>query len=244
MQRSKLHRIAAQFAFFIACSIFWHHAFAQLEMSAFTATGRGGAATTFATDYQAIGVNPANIGLKRSFRDPMLTFGFIEFNSSFFSEGLTRGELADAIFNPTAGSFTYAQKVTAKNKFANTANSINIDFMIMGASIQLPKIGGFAFNIRDRIQFYSKLNPLSANLLFLGHNSDYFTDIELSGNIRLPNTNAITPEQRESTVAGFIAADQAKTYGEILCLGTENTTWLMATKYLIATTFRLMQAWA
>ncbi len=202
--------------FFGFLSFLAHHAQAQLEMSAFTATGRGGAATTFATDYQAIGVNPANIGVQRSFRDPMLTFGFLEFNSSFFSEGMTRGELAESIFDPTSNNFTYQQKVVAKNKFANTANSINVDVMLVGAAIQLPKIGGFAFSMRDKIQFYSKLNPLSANLLFLGHNSDYFTGIELSDGTRLANTNAITPEQREKAVAGFIAADDAKTYGEIL----------------------------
>ena len=37
-------------------------AWAQTELSNFTATGRGGVATTFATDYQAIGINPANLG--------------------------------------------------------------------------------------------------------------------------------------------------------------------------------------
>ena len=36
--------------------------FGQIENSSFTATGRG-AATTFVTDYQALGINPANLGM-------------------------------------------------------------------------------------------------------------------------------------------------------------------------------------
>jgi hypothetical protein len=213
IMQSKKHIIVLFFAFFYTFS---HFCFAQLEMSAFTATGRGGAATTFATDYQAIGVNPANLGVQRSFRDPMLTFGFLEFNASFFSEGMTRGELAQSVFEPTSNNFSYADKIAAKNKFADKANSLNVDFMLFGAAIQLKKYGGFAFSIRDKIQFYAKLNPLSANILFLGHNSDYFTNIELSDGTRLPNSSSITPEQREKTVAGFIDAKDAKTYGEIL----------------------------
>ena len=37
-------------------------AHAQNELSNFTATGRGGVINTFAQDYQAIGINPANLG--------------------------------------------------------------------------------------------------------------------------------------------------------------------------------------
>ena len=39
---------------------------AQFEGSSFTSTGRGGA-TTFATDYQAVGINPANLGWEYKF---------------------------------------------------------------------------------------------------------------------------------------------------------------------------------
>ena len=35
---------------------------AQNELSNFTATGRGGVVNTFATDYQAIGINPRQPG--------------------------------------------------------------------------------------------------------------------------------------------------------------------------------------
>ncbi|RZK27943.1 MAG: hypothetical protein EOO63_12310, partial [Hymenobacter sp.] len=37
-------------------------ALAQNELSNFSATGRGGVINTFATGYQVLGVNPANLG--------------------------------------------------------------------------------------------------------------------------------------------------------------------------------------
>lgn len=194
--------------------------FAQLEMSAFTATGRGGAATTFATDYQAIGVNPANLGVKRSFRDPAFTFGFMEFNTSFFSEGLSRGELFQTIFEPSSSNFSFDEKKAAVEKFAGKSNSMNTDIVWFGAALQLPKGGGFAFAIKDRVQFFANLNQTSTDILFLGQNSRYFTDIETydaNGRIiRIKNDNNVTPEQREKAVAGFIDEKDAKTYGELL----------------------------
>ena len=72
--------------------------FAQLDLSAFTATGRGGVATTFSTDYQTIGINPANLGFVKSFRDPLVTLGFNEASFTVRAEPLTRSELFKAIF--------------------------------------------------------------------------------------------------------------------------------------------------
>jgi hypothetical protein len=210
-------KLSAHFIFIVFLLLFLSfQSFAQLEMSAFTATGRGGAATTFATDYQCIGVNPANLGVRRSFRDPMLTLGFMEFNASFFSEGLSRGELAQTIFDPTATNFSYEEKQKAVEKFSNKANSINIDFMLVGAAIHVPKVGGFAFAMKDRFQFYANLNSTSSNILFLGTNSTYFTDLELTDGKRIKNDANVTQEQRDKAVVGFIDAQNAKNYGQIL----------------------------
>lgn len=69
---------------------------AQEGSSSYSAVGRGGVATTFVTDYRAIGVNPANLGLNQSHRDPKITFGFFEINSTFFSGAFSRKQLFDA----------------------------------------------------------------------------------------------------------------------------------------------------
>jgi hypothetical protein len=205
---------------FLLATFFCHSAYAQLELSAFTATGRGGAATTFATDYQAVGVNPANLGVRRSFRDPELTFGFAEFNASFFSEGLTRGELFETIFSPIADNFnTYAEKKKAAEKFANKTNAVNVDFMLAGVAWSHPKWGGIAFSVRDRIQFNARLSTLASEIMFLGANAPYFPTLLLNddANTQIPNDSRVTPEQRALVVAGFKPTDEESlTYGQVM----------------------------
>ena len=44
---------------------------AQNELSNFSATGRGGVINTFATDYQVIGMNPANLGRQGDGKVPL-----------------------------------------------------------------------------------------------------------------------------------------------------------------------------
>ena len=49
----------------------------QGEGSVFNSTGRG-VSTTFASDYQALGINPANLGWSKEFKGKTLAFGFGE----------------------------------------------------------------------------------------------------------------------------------------------------------------------
>lgn len=42
---------------------------AQHEFSSFTATGRAGVSTTMLTDYQSVGVNPANLAFQGRFKE-------------------------------------------------------------------------------------------------------------------------------------------------------------------------------
>ena len=62
--------------------------FSQIEYSSFTATGRGGA-TTFVTDYQALGINPANLGWHLEFEEKKFAMGFNEFTYSIHSGALS-----------------------------------------------------------------------------------------------------------------------------------------------------------
>ena len=57
----------------------------QGEGSVFTSTGRG-VSTTFATDYQALGINPANLGWDKEFKGKTIAFGFLETGFSFDSK--------------------------------------------------------------------------------------------------------------------------------------------------------------
>ncbi len=201
-------------------------AIAQGDISAFTATGRG-VATTFTTDYQTIGINPANLGFRRSFRDPKITIGFLEQSSSFFSGALSRRELIKTIVSPGDFNFSIEEKKNAIPRLANKALSANIDFMIFGVSISLPKIGGFAFSMRDRIQFFTRLNPTVTEIAFLGQNASYFPDLELSSGRIIPNNPNLAERVREQVTGGgyYNNPNRAKNYGEILDGSRISSVW-------------------
>ncbi len=227
-------------SFFIAiiATLCWStNSIAQLEMSVFTATGRGGVATTFATDYQAIGINPANLGFKKSFKEPKFTVGFLESNVTFFSEALDRKETFDAIFKSSKNQFSFEDKWEAANKVAGTNLSLNVDAMLIGYSFRLPKkLGGgaFAFSVRDRMQLFARINRNASEIAFLGYASGYFPQLRLAngeiiqnplypGNEGLP---PLTENQYNNIVDGFYEnEDNAKTYGEILNGSRISSSW-------------------
>jgi len=217
------------FSFWCSLSIL-----AQTESTAFTATGRGGVGTTFVTDYQSIGINPANLGFHKSFRDPKLTIGFFETNATFFAEALTRKETINTIFNSGDIRFTGEEKREAAERIANTSFSLNADVMLMGVSVRLPRNQGLAFSIRDRIQLFSRINENTAELAFMGANARYFPELLLSNgdlipNPRFPGNESQTPltaEQEEQVILGlFSNPDSASLYSEIMDGSRIASTW-------------------
>ena len=152
---------------------------AQTEYSSFTVTGRGGA-TTFATDYQAIGINPANLGWSSKFEDKKVAFGLNEFTYSLHSAALSKQELRDQIrglVDGTNTNFTQQQKIDAAKSFTDAGMAMNIDYGSIGAAITTDKLGGLAFRINDRFQFYSILGQGASEMLFLGKNAPYFDSL-------------------------------------------------------------------
>lgn len=150
---------------------------AQIELSNFTATGRAGVSGTLATDYQAQGINPANLALEPTYEGKNVTFGLGEFGFSVFSDALSKVNLRSAVFDPSR-KLTLAEKKTAAIEFANKGLTINFDFLYGGYSWQNPSGGwGFCFTVRERAQWYSKFNPKTSDILFNGFRSDYFTKV-------------------------------------------------------------------
>ncbi len=146
---------------------------AQTELSSFNATGSG-YSTTSLTDYQCLGINPANLGWKRN--NQTMNLGFLEFAGSVYSEALTKQEiLHDLLGNPI--TLSDAEKVTAAQKFTGTRMFGSASLMSVGFSYQNEKLGGFAFNIRERLMWTSMLNTNSANFLYLGYNDPYFDSL-------------------------------------------------------------------
>jgi len=156
---------------------------AQIELSNFTATGRAGISSTLATDYQAQGVNPANLALDPSHEGMHHTIGFGELGFSVYSDALSKLNLRSALFN-SEKKLSREEKNKAATDFAGKGLTVNMDFLYAGYAWQRVSGGsGFAFTMRERAQWYSKFNPLAAEIMFKGFNaSSYFDSLVTKSN--------------------------------------------------------------
>lgn len=205
----------------LSISLSVSYVYAQ-ELTSWKATGRGGVATTFATDYHALGVNPANLAIRKSFRDPKVTFGFMEANIGFFAEKVEfldvfRSFTAGSFFSPNTNyQFEYARKQQAVAEIANKPLSATVNATLFGVHFSGEKFGGLAFSVRDRMDFYSRTNETISSIIFLGQNSPYFTRLLLSNGEEIANTPDLPVEVREEVVFGFRPENEALTYGEVM----------------------------
>jgi hypothetical protein len=151
---------------------------AQSEMSVFNATGHA-ASTTFVEDYQAVGINPANLGWKWRHEGKHAAIGLLEGSYSVHSDAITRTDIRERLLN-TDFRFTEQEKEAAGRQFADAGAIANVDLMLFGAAIGNGQAGGFAFQVRDRMQVSSRFGPLASELAFIGFRSDYFNLLVLA----------------------------------------------------------------
>ncbi|GAB4330729.1 MAG: hypothetical protein OHK0038_05230 [Flammeovirgaceae bacterium] len=209
---------------------------AQISLSDYNSTGRGGVATTFAADYQAIGINPANLGFRKSFRDPIATIGFLETNIGFTTDAIGRDDLFKTLFKSNKQKFTYKEKYEAAIKLADKDVASNADIMLMGFSFRLSPKTSVAFSIRDRAQIYAKLNRTISEIIFMGAGAGYFRYLYLNNNSE-PILNPLSPENGGSPSLteeefqriytgqyGQIFTD-GQSYGEILNGSRISSSW-------------------
>lgn len=184
-----------------------NYTFAQHEGSVFTATGRAGVSTTFATDYQSLGINPANLGFP-AYEGRKSTMGYSETGVSVFSSALTKSELRQSITNFVDTNFTYEQKLDAVSKFAGEPFSLNFDGTYFGYSFQHDKIGGFAICIKEKFNWYSNLNAQVTNLAFLGYSAPYFDSLLLNDGTTVSNSSGNYYAYKDQISKGISAAPQ------------------------------------
>ena len=128
---------------------------AQNELSNFTATGRGGVVNTFALDYQALGINPANLGRAG---ESQVAFTVGEFGLGAASQSLSKS-LFSKLLNSKQEPLTLAAKTELLSAFAgDNALTLNADFMTAAVSVRLPGgLGGLAFGHRLRLASHVSL---------------------------------------------------------------------------------------
>lgn len=202
MKRSLLGALSF---FFLSSSLYGQH-----EMSAFTSTGRAGVSTTFVTDYQSIGINPANLGLPSKYEDKHISFGLFEFGSSVYSNALTKSQLNE-VFSTFDSTLSWTQKREAAQLFTNSPFSFNTDVSYLGVAAQFDKVGGFAFGIRERMQFYSNFNSTVSDLLFQGYGSSYFDQLVVDFGTHtdtVANTQENLEQYQGQILKGFTNAPQ------------------------------------
>jgi hypothetical protein len=158
---------------------------AQSEQSAFSITGHG-VATPFATDYQAIGINPANLDFGTGYEGKRFTMGFAEFGVSVYSGMLSKPDVRKNLFGGTFQDLSQQEQLQYAYDFANTNNAADIDIMWTGFSMNTEKLGSYAFSVRDKVDYYSHFGDQVAKLLWLGYTSPYFTDYVLSTGDTIP----------------------------------------------------------
>ena len=205
--------------------------FGQGEMSVFDATGRAGVVTTFATDYESIGINPSNLGWEPEYEDKKGAYGMAEGTYSAYSEALTKPVFREILTNfDDPDIFGYDQKKAAAEAFTNTPLSVNIDIMALGFAYRpSEKVGGFAFSVRERIQWYSTFNKQVSELIFLGYNADYF-DIKLqldADSLEIPVDTAGLDQDAISDilVKGIASPENQKMFSELFDGSSLSLSW-------------------
>ena len=146
---------------------------AQTEGSAFTSTGRG-VATPFATDYHALGINPSNLDWAPMYEGKSVTFGFAEISTSLYSEALGKEDLRKNLLGQEFDQLTPEEQDQAVLDFANSAIAFDLDIMGTGLAVRTNNLGGFAFSVRERVDYFSVLGPQVAEFGILGYESPYF----------------------------------------------------------------------
>jgi hypothetical protein len=150
----------------------------QRELSSFSAAGSG-IATAFLSDYQCLGINPANLGWKRN--PTALHFSLLETGVSIYSDAMKKKNIKqDIIFNKKT-HFTTQEKITAAEEFANNKFAINADVAWLSFAYQNAKFGGIAFTVRERATFNSFFNKDFAQVVFEGYNAPYFDSLAVNG---------------------------------------------------------------
>jgi hypothetical protein len=184
---------------------------AQTEYSAFNLTGHG-QATVFATDYQCLGINPANTAVKYGEFDRRVAFGIGETAFSLHSGILAKRELMQNLFRNNFDQLDLSQQLDYAYQFSQENNAFDLDVTNLGFSINAGKLGSIAFGIRDRIDFYSQFGPKVSELVWLGRNAnDIFSELQVT----LDDNTVQTISNNPDSLSAFLSTIDTSTISTI-----------------------------
>lgn len=209
------------------------NAFSQSGSNTFNLSGRG-AFTTYASDYQSLGINPANLGFgidkgKKRFALGSGEFGLTTSSSLYNSEVIKDIESFPFNFDVDASlSYNDFQELSTDLQDGLTINAGNRWF---GGAITVNKVGTFALTIQDSYTMDFGLSKDFAEITTYGFGASYFDSILIQngGNpFKVENTpqnyDSLQADQNTSIIAG--TSSNPKTISELLKGTNMNVSWL------------------
>ncbi len=179
--------------FFFAC--FAISAQAQTEASDYSRIGFAGFLTTTVSDYQSVGINPANLGFRPQpevfdlstpmepgleIRKRPISISLLEGGISLHSDALDRSGLFDMITQTSSGSFTPEDKARAAEAFIDKAVRFSVDLITLGVSYQSDNWGGVAVTVRERMSGTYLFSEGASRLAFEGRHYSYFDSSDVN----------------------------------------------------------------
>ena len=144
-------------------------ALAQNELSNFSATGRGGVVNTFAVGYQAIGINPANLGRSQG---ATVAFTIAEIGAGVGSQSLTNTQFKKLVFHPNDPLSAAERTELINGLTSDNPLNFNADITAFALSVRLPGgFGGLAFSAHQRLNGRLAFNRNGADIVVNGRNS-------------------------------------------------------------------------
>ena len=174
-------------------------ALGQGEGSVFSSTGRG-VSTTFATDYQSLGINPANLGWSKEFKGKTIAFGLGETGFSASSKLFNNESILDV--KPLSLNFG-VDGSKSYNDLRDLSTDLqdgllfNFDSRLFGIAFTTKKLGGFAFSVTERYSMNIGLSKDFADIVTYGFAAPFFDSLVVENGVST-YTVANTPSNYDS----------------------------------------------
>jgi hypothetical protein len=182
-------------------------ALAQNELSNFSATGRGGVINTFAEGYQALNINPANLGRESG---PRVAFTIGEVGAGVGSQSLTNAQFKKLLFHPNDPLSAAERTALVAGLTSDNTLNFNADVTAFAFSVRLPVgFGGLAFSAHQRLNGHIAFNRNGADVVVNGRNAAIIQQYyDAAGNPRSGSTPPALSAALDGTVLQLAATNE------------------------------------
>ena len=186
---------------------------AQTQGASYTDVGRG-VATTFVTDYHALGINTSALGIPNRYGKKFTT-GMTEFNLGLYSDSLSvdrlkslYGAIRDQVTGKEIPQSTWQEQKNNAQDYALSGLSIDASYNWFGWSYQGKRFGGIALSISEHYNWYSRLNQSTSDIIFQGKLSSYFYSLTVvfgTDTSMIQNTGTLTQDTLDNVIEGTVS---------------------------------------